>query len=260
MKTKWEDCLLDNKRLQDRFDSLEFYTKTNTNSSAFHNLNPATMQVAYMLNNQNNGSSGSVSRGRTPAPSSSSSRSSYKPPLPSNLLLSTSNNATSTSTPTMSNLSSRHSSVERNLPPSASFTNGDSHSPTSPLSNTNRIYDSSNYNLRSRQSSPIRSTYDSSYTTPTSNYSNYGSSLLNRNYSPALPSGYASMTPTSRSKYSHFDFSPLALSTDRSLSALRNRREASQERSYRPPPGGPSSHLLKLRRASYVDPNTLSRY
>ena len=60
LKTKYQDSLLDNKRLQDRIDSLEFYSKTNTNSAAFHNLNAATATTTTTAS--------ASSRARTPAP------------------------------------------------------------------------------------------------------------------------------------------------------------------------------------------------
>lgn len=61
IKSKLEDALIENKRLQDRFYSLEFYAKTNTNSNVFDNLNGHSGENNGT--NGNNGASSSNSNG-----------------------------------------------------------------------------------------------------------------------------------------------------------------------------------------------------
>ncbi|CAF1012917.1 unnamed protein product [Brachionus calyciflorus] len=231
LKTKYQDALLDNKRLSDRIDSLEFYAKTNNNSSAFHNLIPSTYTT--------NSNSTSSTRARTPAPPSSRQRLSST----SSSLSSTNNsgiNYGSTYTPSSSTTSyyepssyrsssrpaSRQSSVERTTSGSSNLDNYNSLVNSSFYGSTNRLSDIGSTSIRSRNSSPSR--FDSS--------SIYGST---RNISTLPPH------PT-------YDFrNKRETSTERSL--LRNRREISQERST-PTPRTTSSVLLnKLRRSSFVD-------
>ena len=244
--------------MQDRFDSLEFYAKTNTNSSVFHNLIPSTYYPSGNKSgtgdtNSNTvssttGSSGNnagatislnTSRSRTPAPiaprpripiSSSSNLSS------TNTLNSYTNGNTSLpsgsfdSTPSsqFNRSQSRQSSVERNL----------SYPTYENYSSTNRLSD---YSTRSRNSSPSRSYETSSYNSDRMSSNGGRSTVLS-----SLPPH-----PTSF----HYDSYTLRSNARREPSVeryaqLRNRREASQERAMRP---SVSSSYLTHRRSSFVD-------
>lgn len=211
--------MLENKRLSDRIDSLEFYAKTNNNSSAFHNLIPST----YANSNS------SSTRGRTPAPPTS------RPRLGSgsSTLSSGINYGSAYTTPSYDSSSyrsisrpqSRQSSVERTTSASDNY---NSLINSSFYGSTHRLSDIGSNNVRSRNSSPSRFESDK--------WSSYGST---RNISSLPPH------PT----YDSYSRSKRESSTERSI--LRNRRDVSQERST--PRPSTSSILSKLRRSSFVD-------
>lgn len=222
LKTKYQDSLLDNKRLQDRIDSLEFYSKTNTNSNAFHNLNGGS-SAGTMTSN-----SGS-SRARTPAPmnrqriQSSSALSNYG----TGINYGDSSRSSGISTPSIYDSyrsSSRQGSVDRTLTePSSSMGSYSS----SAMSNPSTV-------RSSRQSSPVR-TFEPS----------------ERSFSSTLP-------PRPTYDYSRVREKSMVPSSASSVQ-LRNRRDSSQERMMRPPS---VSSLLKMRRSSFVDSanSSLSKY
>lgn len=213
--------MLENKRLSDRIDSLEFYAKTNNNSSAFHNLIPST----YL-----NSSSNSSTRGRTPAPPVS------RPRLGSGSSTISSSSGINygssygpsyepSSYRSLSRPQSRQSSVERTT---SSADNYSSLINSAFYGSTHRLSDIGSNSIRSRNSSPSRLDSDK--------WSSYGST---RNISSLPP--HPSYDSYSRSKRES--------STERSI--LRNRRDVSQERST--PRPSTSSILSKLRRSSFVD-------
>jgi hypothetical protein len=259
LKSKYQDALLDNKRLQDRFDSLEFYAKTNNNSSAFHNLIPSTYLIgsANLQNNQTNNTQNNITtntgynstRGRTPAPIAprqkiATTTSNYN---------STNNAYNTTTTPnsyydspfkSSSRPTSRQSSVERSVYPSSLANENFSSLINSTYSgSSHRLNDFGNSTIRSRNSSPSRN-YDLNdrLSSISNNYSSNWGSIRNLTSLPPHPS-YESYTSRSRREPS----------TERSL---RAKREVSQDRSLR---SNPSSSLLKSRRSSFVD-NPLAKY
>jgi hypothetical protein len=195
LKTKYQDSLLDNKRLQDRIDSLEFYSKTNTNSNAFHNLN------ATNGNSSNPGSSNSgSSRARTPAPmnrqriQSSSALSNYN----NGINYGNSSSLSGISSPSIYDSyrsSSRQGSIDRTLTEPSSY-NSNASNPSTVRS--------------SRQSSPVR-TFEPSERT-------FSSTLPPRPTYDYTRTREKSMVPSSSSSVQ-----------------LRNRRDSSQERLMRPP-------------------------
>lgn len=185
------------------------------NSSAFHNL---TFPITSGGGTTSSATSSTSSRARTPAPN--------LPPRPRITTSSTSNGVSSNSytsplSPTTSYYdsykpsSSRQSSVERSF-----------------LSDYNSNYGgaSSDYGLRSRNSSPMR------YTDTSDRY---------RTLPPSYPSGGGS-------SYDRFRREP---SVESSYVQLRNRREGSQERfgSSR----SSATPYSKARRSSFVDSATL---
>jgi hypothetical protein len=226
LKSKYSDSLLDYKRLQDRFDSLEFYSKTSTNSSLFHNLNRSSDSYTS--------SSNPIPRARTPV--SSTIGSSTTLPRTTRLPSSSSSYLNGSSSYgggggaalSSSRQSSRQSSVERDPVPLPSY-----HGATSYGTSTYRLADLSS-TVRSRQSSPLRSYESSAY---------YGSSRALNSLPPV-----DTYRPTTYDSYSRSRREP---SSERSLASLRQRREASQERAIRP--STTSSALLKSRRFSFVD-------
>lgn len=195
----------------------------------------------------NSSSNGSSTRGRTPAPPSTRQRLGSATSSISSSTASSGINYGSTYTPSSSSSyydsssyrpasrpASRQSSVERSTG-SANLDNYNSLINSSFFGSSHRLSDIANSStVRSRNSSPSR--FDSD-----SKYSSYSS---NRNLTSLPPH------PTYDSYRSKRE-----TSTERSL--LRNRREASQERST--PRPSASSVLLKLRRSSYVD-NGPSKY
>lgn len=228
--------MLDSKRLQDRIDSLEFYAKTNTNSSVFHSIPSSYSSSSQSSSNSGqNGSSSLSSRARTPAPvpqrpriPATSISSALTASLTTSSPYSTSTTASSTTPSYYDRLSSsrpgsRQSSVERSLDSSSSFYN-----PGPRFSDI-----SSPPSIRSRNSSPSRSLYDSSG-------DRWSSSTLTRNLT--------SLPPVSSSLYdsysSRFKREP---SSDRFSSSSSSRPSA-------------SSSLLKFRRASFVDNHHSPKY
>ena len=276
--------------MQDRFDSLEFYAKTNTNSSVFHNLIPSTYYPSGNKNggdtnstslNSSTGAGGSpislnTSRSRTPAPiaprprlpmsssstlssvtsaspsvsSSSSSSANYTNgginygPSSGASISGSSTNAYDQSYRSSSRPPSRQSSVERT--PYSSFDNY-SLGNSAAYGSTHRLSD---FTTRSRNSSPIRSSYEpvsvSSPSAADQVWSSIGrtSAANGRSVVSGLPPH-----PTS------FHYDSYSLRNKREPSAerfaqLRNRRDASQERAMRP---SASSSFLTHRRSSFVD-------
>jgi hypothetical protein len=212
--------LLESKRLQDRIDSLEFYAKTNTNSSVFHNLTPS---YSNSSSTSQNGSSLS-SRARTPAPIAprpriASSGSGLSSLPPSYSTPSTSTTPTSYYSPmsassyydrlsAASRPTSRQSSIERTFgdPPST---------PSFRLSDLAA-------NIRSRNSSPVRSLYES-----------------------GLPDRWSTSSSASSAK-------PPSSPYESAYNRLKQ-REASVEKSLYGNRPTASSSLLKFRRSSFVD-------
>lgn len=224
LKTKYQDSLLDNKRLQDRIDSLEFYSKTNTNSNAFHNLNGTNGGSSASTMTSNSGSS----RARTPAPmnrqriQSSSALSNYG----TGINYGDSSRSSGISTPSIYDSyrsSSRQGSVDRTLTEPSSMSSYSS----SAMSNPSTV-------RSSRQSSPVR-TFEPS----------------ERSFSSTLP-------PRPTYDYSRVREKSMVPSSASSVQ-LRSRRDSSQERMMRPPS---VSSLLKMRRSSFVDSanSSLSKY
>jgi len=244
LKTKYQDSLLDNKRLQDRIDSLEFYTKNHSNSSAFHNLIPSSYtSPSSTLSNSSTTTSITGTRGRTPAPIAPRPRlgstSSY---INSDLSsFSTMNNNLSSRFDSNSSASSsynyrpsvsRQTSVERSFIPSLDSTSTYTSVYNSPLG-------TSGTSMRSRNSSPDRWALSSNPpTSPT---------VRNLSSLPPHPS-FSSHDSYSSSSSSRYKREP---STERSLRNMR--RETSQERYTLPP------SVLKTRRSSFVD-NVPSRF
>ena len=270
MKTKFQDSLLDNKRLQDRFDSLEFYTKTNTNSSVFHNLIPSTYYPSGNKNGDaNSNSTGSpssssstgtdrgatlslnTSRSRTPAPiaprpripmsSSSTLSSATSSSASSNGLNYGMQNSTSGLNSSSYDRSSRQSSVER-----SPYSNFDNYSlGNTSYGSTHRLTD---FSTRSRNASPIRTGFEPTTSSSSSTSASDWSSTIGRNSS----SGRLAALPPHPTSF-HYDSYSLRSkrepSTER-YAQLRNRREASQDRAMRP---SASSSYLTNRRSSFVD-------
>lgn len=223
LKSKYSDSLLDYKRLQDRFDSLEFYSRSNPNSSTFHSFS-RTAET----------STAPLPRARTPAPLTTSSSTSTLPRTSARLPSSSSYSSNGTGGLGLS--SSRQSSVERDYStPLPSYGGGSS---SSSYRHSDRLSDLSS-TIRSRQSSPLRS-YETSAAYRTLNFTPSSYSLSSS--SAGLPPAYDSYRTRREA------------STERSLANLRNRREASQERSYgRSGYSSLTSGLLKHRRSSFVD-------
>ena len=231
LKTKYQDSLLDNKRLQDRFDSLEFYAKTNTNSSVFHNLIPSTYYPngsAKSSSGDDNSSNGpalslNTSRSRTPAPALTP-----RPRIPVSASASLSSSSTSSTGNYSLNSSLPSGSYESSTP--SYFNRSSSRQSSVERSTAAYPYE---FTTRSRNSSPSR-TFDMPSSLSSSDRGR--SSVL-----AGLPPH-----PTS------FHYDSYSLRNRREPSAerfaqLRNRREASQERALRP---SASSSYLTNRRSS----------
>ncbi len=240
--------------MQDRFDSLEFYAKTNTNSSVFHNLIPSTYypngnKSSSGESNSNMNSAGSTTSSSTGATISlNTSRSRTPAPIPPRprIPTSSSSNLSSTNVSLSNNYSNGINYGTNTNLPSGSFD-------SSPSSNYNRSSSRQssvernmsypafeNFSTRSRNSSPSRfetSTYTSDRTGANLGRSSILSSL------PPHPTSF------------HYDSYSLRSNARREPSVerfaqLRNRREASQERAMRP---SVSSSYLTNRRSSFVD-------
>ena len=261
--------MLDNKRLQDRIDSLEFYTKTNTNSSFFHNLTPTT-------SSSSNGSSGT--RGRTPAPlptrqrlGTTSSGINYGLTNPSYTNIgSTYGTVNATSTPSYydsyrsaSRPASRQSSVERSL--DSYNTNNNS------LLNSSSIYGGSTVRLsdlgisKSRQSSPTRSTYEPSSTSSSrSTYEPSSSSSTRSTYEPSSSTTRSTYEPTTSSARSTYEpSSSSSRSTyEPSSSSSRSTYEpsSSSTRSTYEPSSSTSERWTSSRPSSTLPPQYPSLY
>jgi hypothetical protein len=239
LKTKYQESLLDNKRLQDRIDSLEFYSKNSFNSSAFHNLTPTSHLVA------------NATRARTPAP---------LPPRSSTSRPSTASSTNSSSSYTNGNTNSNSSN------------GGGSQSYYDPLyrpsSSRQSSVDRTFYN------DPVINTTNSSYFNEFVNVIRSRASSPTPSSSSRL-STLPPPTPNSIDPY-RFRHEP---SAELSYSRLRNMREGSQDRFSYLPPASPSSSSNrpsnsytsnnsngfglsnnKLRRSSIVETPTTNKY
>ncbi len=185
MKTKYQDTLLDNKRLQDRIDSLEFYAKTNTNSSVFHNLAPTTSVSSSLSGVGSNSASSMSSRARTPAPTASRQR------LPSSsttysgnggINYGTTSAATSPSAATGSNSASNSNPLSPTT--NSSFTYFDNYRPASRTgsrqSSVERSFENNNSNNNNTSS-----LYGGGTSSFNLNSSTSGSAMRSRNTSPS---------------------------------------------------------------------------
>jgi hypothetical protein len=234
LKTKYQESLLDNKRLQDRIDSLEFYSRNSLNSSAFHQL---TLPSTTGSSTPTNSGSGSSTRARTPAPIVPRSN---RLPSSSHLTSSAMSGGGGSSSAsgggggysTISGIipssvydkfeakyeaslrasPSRHSSVERLL--SAYVTTPLESSSSSTYGGGGRDSDY-NSSLRSRNSSPVRSYADSSYySRPPINPSYDSSSSYRSRREPSVEFNY--VPPRNRRENSLERYSGAGSGTSRS--------------------------------------------
>ena len=249
LKVKYNDSQSENKRLQDRIDSLEFYAKTKSNSSsAFHNLNSSSTSS---ISNRD--------RGRSPMPPTISSSSSTIP---------------RTRRPSVS-----RSSVERQIYPSSSSS---VYSPSSTI--TSSFYDRpsttrssverqlNSYDRTSRSSverqlpSATSSHYDKPPVAPLpssismlklgnslSSSSRYG---INNNSLPySSYSSSSSSSPYYTGRYNRYQRDYLLDNDNNTISSsvIMRRREKSADRSLLPSISTSNSSLTRMRRSSFAD-------
>lgn len=246
LKQKYDDVKLENERLQNRFDSLEFYAKTKSNSGAFHNLpSPTTSSLGVGSSSSSMVSRGSTlsnrDRGRSPTPSLSSTSASVIGLPPSG---------------TRSRRSSiTRASVERQLPSSLSSS---SYTPSSAALASSI----------SMLKMPANSISSSSYSTSSDRrYDRYGTLPSYSTLPPPSPTSYRSPYSSSSSYYTgtnsrynryhnnHHDSDDdyYSTSNNNTSNVLMRRRERSIDRTSISPTSRTLNTLTRLRRSSFAD-------